>query len=305
MGNDLFFLRDVCTSLIGHSYIFFEGDASHQMQLEALAQQHTGQLLRNIKSNTHKSTAVTRRTSVFGSKSSASKNADLKSQLFAGGRSEEEVAEILFAISVGATSEYSQAMIHVLNLYLEPEFAVEAEEIKLLANSKEVNSAELLEGYVREALRLDPPVPGVHRTCSTDFTVEGAEFKKGDRYYLSMTNANLDSKVFPEPNKVDPTRPKDAYLIGDTALRCLGEDFIVKPIAQVMKVIFGLTNVRRGPTTSGMLNRSNVEAYATRHWEYMDRKQRLTLWAQSMLIQYDGKLTPAAQANGKQVNGKN
>jgi hypothetical protein len=47
----------------------------------------------------------------------------------------------------------SLALIHVVNLYLDPEYAAEAEKIRLLATSKEANAGELLEGYVREALR--------------------------------------------------------------------------------------------------------------------------------------------------------
>jgi len=288
-----------------YSYLFFEGETSHQMQLEALCQHHSDQLLRSIKGHTHKSSGTSRRTSIFGTKHSDKKSKDIKSQLFAAGHSEEEVAEIMFAIAVGVSAEYSQALIHVVNHYLEPEYAAELEKIKLLSASSEVKSAELLEGYVREALRLDPPIPGVHRDCVADFSVEGSEFKKGNRYYLSIANANVDAKVFPDPAKVDPNRPKDTYLIGDTALRCLGEDFIVKPMAQVMKVIFALPNVRRGPGVSGILNRSPIEAYATRQWEYMDRKQRLTLWSQSMVVQYDGNAPQNAQANGQQTNGKN
>jgi hypothetical protein len=49
--------------------------------------------------------------------------------------------------------QHFPAMIHVLNLYLEPERAVEVEKVKALATSTDEKSTEQLEGYVREALR--------------------------------------------------------------------------------------------------------------------------------------------------------
>jgi hypothetical protein len=98
---------------ISRSYLFFEGDPAHQLQLEELAQHHSKQLLRSIKGNTHKPFAVSRRSSIFGTKNLTAKSGDLKdlkSRLFAAGHTENEVSEILFAIAVGVSAEYSQGL---------------------------------------------------------------------------------------------------------------------------------------------------------------------------------------------------
>jgi len=86
------------------------------MELEVLCRRHKNQLLSSIKSNVHKSpsSGVTRRSSIFGNKSVQAKADDLKSKLFAAGHSETDVAEILFAIAVGISAEYSQGELTIL-----------------------------------------------------------------------------------------------------------------------------------------------------------------------------------------------
>jgi len=231
---------------------------------------------------------------IFGNSKNSNSDGggNLQAKLYSSGHTEEEVSNILFAIAIGASAEYSQALIHVINLYLDDKFAPEADAIRKLSKSTVGDGGDaLLEGYVREALRLDPPIPGVHRDAKkSSFSSDGVKFNSGGRYYLSIANANMDKTVFPDPEKVNPSRPAEAYLIGDTALRCLGEDFIIKPMAQVLKAIFSLNNLRRGPGVSGILNRSAYQQFDTTQYEYMDRKQRLTIWAQSMIVQYDTKV---------------
>jgi linoleate 10R-lipoxygenase len=60
----------------------------------------------------------------------------------------------------------NKALIHVVNLYLDDKYSEEKAKITALAASTDSSATETLEGYVREALRLDPPIPGVHRTIN-------------------------------------------------------------------------------------------------------------------------------------------
>ncbi|MGO4760388.1 cytochrome P450, partial [Streptomyces sp. 2MCAF27] len=64
----------------------------------------------------------------------------------------------------------------------------------------------LLDTATEEFLRYFTPAPGDGRTVARDCAVAGAEFKEGDRLWLSWAMANRDPSVFPDPDRVDLAR---------------------------------------------------------------------------------------------------
>ena len=79
-------------------------------------------------------------------------------------------------------------------------------------------------------------------------------------------------KVFPDPTKIDITRPADLYITGDGITRAFGNEFVhsvsvlrsnrgrgslfcLKVMGSVLKSIFALPNLRRAPGISGQLKR--------------------------------------------------
>lgn len=122
-------------------------------------------------------------------------------------------------------------------------------------------SDQLLEGYVREALRHDPVTPGVVRTATSaqslkkDFT-----WAKGDNLFFDYRAAGLQ---FPVPagedpeHYVDPNFELDKYqdIQGDGVFKVLGQEFVYGVAVSVLKAVFSLKNVKRTPGPAGTLRR--------------------------------------------------
>ena len=59
---------------------------------------------------------------------------------------------------------------------------------------------------------------------------------------------------FPNPSAVDPTRPRAAYNLNGTGFHgCPGVTYAEQTIAEILKVVFTLRNVRRAPGDAGRL----------------------------------------------------
>jgi len=65
----------------------------------------------------------------------------------------------------------------------------------------------LLPGVVEESLRLEPAAGRIDRYATADVELGGAAIRKGDLVVISITAANRDPAVFPDPDRFDPQRP--------------------------------------------------------------------------------------------------
>ena len=52
------------------------------------------------------------------------------------------------------------------------------------------DKADVLEGYVTEMLRLDPPVQGIYREATANETVGSTSISAGDLIYLDVSSAS-------------------------------------------------------------------------------------------------------------------
>ena len=124
------------------------------------------------------------------------------------------------------------------------------------------NKAEVVEGYVSEMLRIDPPVPGVYRTAKASEVVGSTSVKDGDLVYLDIASANknvcllrfsvlevilmrIQERAFPEPSKINHSRPEERYIRGDVLTRTLGTELVSKIIHKTLQAVFELKNVTR------------------------------------------------------------
>ncbi|MEP2947796.1 MAG: cytochrome P450 [Lentilitoribacter sp.] len=73
-------------------------------------------------------------------------------------------------------------------------------------DAAQVDSLPLLDGLIRESLRLLPPVHHVIRTATKDAELEGVEMRSGDRAVVSAFMTHRDPDIFSDPTKFDPTR---------------------------------------------------------------------------------------------------
>lgn len=252
--------------------------------------------------------------------------ADLKSPVG------ETATDILSLIST-ASLELSQIYSHIINFFLAPteppkygndqaqlaaqreiyrDKSVLQEKIIALAVNYSSESQTLLEGYAREALRLDPAIPGVYRVAKADVSIGDVQFVKGQRVYLDLAAIGRDQGTFTDPLEVIPTRSPALYqfLHGDSVFKTLGEDFVYGSAAGVLRAVFTLKNVRRAPGPQGTLRRFKEglhtpfdtvtyqdgnytvtpgEGPRPEMWSYLDPEDanRVTHWATGLTILYD------------------
>jgi cytochrome P450 len=104
-----------------------------------------------------------------------------------------------------------------------------------------------------EGLRLASPNQGLFRVCTKDTEVAGVQIPKGQMLWVMFGSANRDERVFPDPDRFDPTRKNlsDTFAFGRGAHFCIGA-----PLARLeIRVLFEelakrLNTVRFAPGTT-------------------------------------------------------
>ena len=134
-----------------------------------------------------------------------------------------------------------------------------------------------LEGYVREALRtlirhnsiclvtrlinmflgLDPVVEGVYRVATNTIPVGPLQAERGTRFYFDFGKAGKDGRTFDKPEEVISDRDPRAYRLyhGDGVFKTLGEDFVTRAAAEVLRAVFSKTKIKRTVGNAGTLRR--------------------------------------------------
>ncbi|KAF7370587.1 Heme peroxidase [Mycena sanguinolenta] len=264
-----------------YSFIFLDIEKSKVMAMQTKVQAHVDSLLYHIKAHlgfASRLSVVESITSMFGKSKKPNEQHEIVKRLREMGRSA-DIANIILAIMVGATVELSLGLVNMINLFLGSD-SVPA--IQSLATTGDLN------GYALEAQRLDPPLRGVYRLVSEDVEVADMKFNKGARVFLDVGTANLNSGIFEDPTKVDPTRhPKEGYLHPDGCFKYLGEPFSVKVMSEVLRAVFGYKNIVRAPGQSGSLKRFQDETIMELRFAYLDEGKFASPWPTSMAVQYD------------------
>ncbi|KAI0059735.1 linoleate diol synthase [Artomyces pyxidatus] len=239
-----------------YSFLFLDVDPSKMMNLEIRVTDHVRQLQRDIKSDLTISSS---------SGLSIAGLVGFVQQLYSGemkdGRPSfakpiierkatlEEVSNSLLALMVGATVELSQSLTNIVNLYLDDENS------RALFKHPDGNRARV-DVCILEGLRIDPPFRGIYRESLVDQVVGQVSVRTGQRVLADLLRASQDPEAYPEAAEVDKNcTPKENYLIGDNVMRTLGEDLTMKIIRAVLRAVFELDGLRRGPGTSGSLKR--------------------------------------------------
>ena len=76
-------------------------------------------------------------------------------------------------------------------------------------------------------------------------------------YYYSRRSpwrSSIQPKEFPNPTAINPNRPKASYNLNGAGFHnCIGAEYAVQTIAEILRVVFKLQNVRRAPGDAGRL----------------------------------------------------
>ncbi|KZT10132.1 linoleate diol synthase [Laetiporus sulphureus 93-53] len=275
-----------------YSFLFLDVEASKLLNLQRKVKTDIDKLLQLIKAGLRGSSrlsiigVVESIAEIFLGREKSDKD-ELIESLTQLGFPTDTLANSILAVLVGATVEMSQSIIHVVNFYLDENKPRDVQSLaaKIKLSPKDENA---LGGYVREALRLDPPFRGVYRQAVRTVTLGKQAVPANTTILLDIADASLDAHVFVDPTSVNPTRsPTERYLVGDGSARCLGTELSTKIIGEVVRAVFEAKHIRRAPGQSGMLKRFKTDLAKTSTYLYLSSKQELVPWASSMAVQFD------------------
>ncbi|KAF9259925.1 linoleate diol synthase [Marasmius fiardii PR-910] len=263
-----------------YTYIFLNVEASQVMVLQEKVEGHVQKLLDAIESGLHLGlkrlsiSSILDRIISFFSRAKPNEQHVLVKKLQEQGNSPNRIAVTVLAIMVGTVPELSLVLTNMINLLLNTSME---ETVRTQVNSG-------FENFAKESLRLDPPFRGVFRVASADT----ASAKKGTELFLDLATACQDFKIYPNPDSFEPTRPNTHHLFTDDGIyRCLGEKLTEQIMGQVLKAIFSLKNIERGPDQSGKLKRFKDHTRPELNWAYLDDAKKVSAWPTSLHILYD------------------
>ncbi|KAF9500697.1 heme peroxidase [Pleurotus eryngii] len=214
------------------------------------------------------------------------------SDLASTGRSLDALVGNIIGLAVGSSVNFAQGAVHVVDFYLDDARAKERNEIIRLAQKDDAQSTELLQGYVREAMRFNPQFTGLWRDVAVDATIpQGGNLppikvKAGDRIWGSFRTAHLNPDDFPNPQAVDPRRPKASYNLNGTGFHnCPGTTYAQVAITEMIKPIFSLKNLRRAAGDAGVLAGYHDIIRETETNVYVNRDGTTGPWPGSLYVQ--------------------
>ncbi|KAJ7028392.1 hypothetical protein C8F04DRAFT_1398916 [Mycena alexandri] len=156
-------------------------------------------------------------------------------------------------------------------LYLDDAHAQERVQIFNLVQSEDSKSTEMLRGYVREAMRLNPQFTGLWRDVAADASIPQGKglppmnVKAGDRIWASFKNAHTYQRFH----------------------TCPGVTYAEQTIAEIVKVVFKLKNVRRAEGDSGKLAGFKQIINETETNVFITPYGTTSPWPGSMFLAYD------------------
>ncbi|KAJ7619752.1 hypothetical protein B0H17DRAFT_1219696 [Mycena rosella] len=178
-----------------------------------------------------------------------------------------ELVANVIGIAVGSSVNYAQAAVHVVDFYLSDTRAQERIAIIELVKRDDSNSVETLYGYVREAMRLNPQYGGRWRDVAADSSIpQGPELPALEFEDLTAPNFLRIAIGLPES---DGRRP------------------LASTITEIVKVVFGLKNVRRVPGAAGSLAGFQTIVNETQTNIYLTPYETTSPWPGSMYLVYD------------------
>ena len=164
-----------------------------------------------------------------------------------------------YCIGIGApvAGNLTQQASLLIDLFLKQEYAEYKERIVQLAQKDDAASRKEMEGWVFEGMRHASVVPGLPRLATKDTTIDDGphgqvHIKAGHTVLIATSKAAMDPIAFPNPEKLDPTRPVSSYTLLSPGLNfSFGARLVVCSLAATLMQVFKLKNLRRAPGPQG------------------------------------------------------
>ncbi len=129
----------------------------------------------------------------------------------------EEAVSLVRAMLIAGNDTTASAISNLFFL-----LATRPEVAELLQNA--IDDERLLNRFVEELLRLEPPTRALARATTREVTVNGVTLPEGAHMLLVYGSGNDDETVFPDPRKFDPQRPNFSRHVafGGGPHKCIG-----------------------------------------------------------------------------------
>lgn len=206
----------------------------------------------------------------------------------------EELVEDCLELSTLFISNLAQQASLLVDLYLHSEYEESKQRIIHLAQKNDALADKELRGFVFEGMRHANPTPGVLRTTVHDVTIvdgtRGSMLIPASQTVLVATSlAAMDPIAFPEPERIDPGRPLEAYsiLFGSDQYCSLRQQLAGASLAATLKEVFNLKNVRRAPGKQGIYTITEQTIGGVKLKKYLDTGSRESDIPKSLVLHYD------------------
>jgi hypothetical protein len=181
----------------------------------------------------------------------------------------------------------------LIDLFLSEGYEEYKERIIELAHKDDAESENELQGFVFEGIRHAGVVPGLPRIATRDVTVvDGARgpvtVKAGHTVLIATSNAAMDPVAFPNPEKLDPHRPRDSYtLLGHGLHYCFGARLVGTSLAATLREVFKLKNIRRAPGKQGRFATTERKFAGVSMKHYLDSNSKESPIPSTLTLEYD------------------
>lgn len=205
---------------------------------------------------------------------------------------EESVADILVLTAPAAANLTTQASL-LIDLYLSEEYGLSRARIAELAQKDDAASFEELQGFVMEGMRHACAVPGVPRVAAKAFTIQDGsrgpvQIKAQQKVLIATSKAGMDPEAFPDPEKIDPTRPISSYsVLGYGMHHCFGWRLVTTALTVTLKEVFKLKNLRRAQGRAGMFIQTQRELAGVSIRSYLDANALEQIVPTTLVLNYD------------------
>jgi hypothetical protein len=181
----------------------------------------------------------------------------------------------------------------LIDLFLSEGYEEYKDRIIELAHKDDAESERELQGFVFEGMRHAGVVPGLPRVASKDVTVEdGARgpihIKAGHTILIATSKAAMDPVAFPNPEKLDPTRPVSSYtLLGHGLHFCFGARLVGASLAATLREVFKLKNIRRAAGKHGHFTVVGHKFAGVTMRKYLDANAQESPIPSTLTLEYD------------------
>eukprot|EP01117_Protostelium_nocturnum_P004682 TRINITY_DN1696_c0_g1_i1.p1 TRINITY_DN1696_c0_g1~~TRINITY_DN1696_c0_g1_i1.p1 ORF type:complete len:1384 (+),score=481.56 TRINITY_DN1696_c0_g1_i1:436-4587(+) len=258
-----------------------------------------------------------------------SRGADFAQALRRFDMTEQEIIYNMIGTAIGAVATQGQALSQTINFYLgdspfSPPSSVPPTQLDLdkqealkdliqLAQLDTEEADERILGYILEAGRLNIWAKGVFRIAAKDTQIliedntsstkthVPHQLKKGESVFIDMHHAMHQGDEFKNPERIDPKRPKEKYIIfGHGFHECYGKKINHIGLVASFKEILKLKNLQRVPGKAGKFQSflvKDVPLYLTEYGKVWPFPTSLILTHQTNFSTGEPTLQPPSNLN--------